>query len=101
MIIYIDNEYKCYTEEAEGLQRIETDCFNDKCKEFIEGYRYLPEGEEWTREDGTTFYGLMISPWKDYNILEKAQMRYEIEQLKIQNAEYESALSEIEEALGV
>ena len=65
MTIYIDNEYKCYTSEAEGLTAIETDVFDKKCQAFIEGYRFVPEGESWKREDGVVFAGQMVSPWKD------------------------------------
>lgn len=73
MSIYIDSEFKCYTEAAEGRREVETDFFKGKCREFIEGYRCVPEGEEWTREDGMTFYGLMITPWKPFAELIMAQ----------------------------
>ena len=46
----------------------------------------------------------MIAPWKPWEELDAAQREYEREQyetLSAQNAEYESALSEIETALGV
>ena len=101
MTIYIDNDYKCHIEPAEGLRAVEISGFNGKCAAYIEGLRYVPVDETWTREDGEVFVGEMISPWKDYAELEKAQLEYEIEQLKKQNAEYESALTEIEIALGV
>ena len=77
MTIWIDDSFKCYTEASDGLRAVETDFFDGKCTEFIEGYRYVPEGEEWTREDGEVFTGEMISPWKDYALLEAAQASYE------------------------
>ena len=88
MTIYIDNEYKCYTSEAEGLRAIETDVFDGKCQTFIEGYRFVPEGESWMREDGIVFAGQMVSPWKDYKILDAAQREYERQLM----AEYAEAL---------
>ena len=81
MIIYVDSDYKCYTESTDYLRAFETDFFDGKCKPFIEGYRYVPEGEEWTREDGMTFAGEMITPWVDYRDLLVYQAAYLEEQL--------------------
>lgn len=103
-MIYIDSEFKCHTVSAEGLTAIETDAFDGKCNTYIEGYRYIPSGQTWTRSDGVIFAGEMVTPWKPWNELDAAQREYEREQyqaLVAQNAEYEAALSEIEEALGV
>ena len=94
MIIYIDGDFKCHVSAAEGRREIETGFFNGKCTEFIEGYRYVPSGETWTRTDGQAFSGEMIAPWKPYTKLYKAQLEYEV-------AQYETALSEIETALEV
>ena len=77
MIIYIDSDYKCHVSSAEGLREFDVPFFDGKCKAFIEGYRYVPEGETWTRSDGVEFNGEMISPLKDYNILAAAQAQYE------------------------
>lgn len=107
MNIYIDtnNDYKCYTTDSTGtMLAYETSFFDEKCTQFIEGYRCVPSGEIWTQEDGEVFTGEMISPWVDFESLWNAQVAYEHElltQLKAQNAEYESALTEIEQALGV
>ena len=78
--IYIDSDYKCHTSAAENRRAVETDFFDGKCKQFIEGYRYVPMGETWVRFDGKVFSGEMISPHIDYNELEKAQLIYEKEQ---------------------
>jgi hypothetical protein len=80
MIIYIDNDYKCYVSNSSTMTAVEVDFFNNKCAIFIEGYRYIPTGETWTREDGVEFKGEMIAPWKNYAELEKAQLVYEKEQ---------------------
>ena len=82
MTIYIDTDCKCYAEAAEGLREVETDFFKGKCKELIEAYRYVPLGEEWTREDGVVFYGEMVSPWKDLTEPLAAQLEYVTRQLE-------------------
>lgn len=97
MTIYIDNDYKCYVSAAEGCRAIETDAFNGKCPEWIESYRFVPEGETWVKENGEMFRGEMIAPWKDLSNAYAAQAAYVTQQ----NAQYEAALSEIEAALGV
>ena len=97
MTIYIDSDYKCYVSAAEGRRAVETDAFDGKCPEWVESYRFVPEGETWTREDGEEFRGEMMAPWKDLGEAYAAQAAYVI----AQNAQYEAALSEIEAALGV
>lgn len=104
MTIYIDSDFKCHATTADGLTAVETDYFDGKCQAYIEGYRFVPAGASWTRPDGVTFQGEMVSPWKLWRELDSAQRAYEQEQLEsltAQNAEYEAALSEIEAALGV
>ena len=103
-MIYIDSDFKSYVTSGEGLTPIETDAFDDKCNIYIQGYRFIPAGQTWTRADGVVFTGEMIAPWKPWAELDTAQREYEREQyqaLAAQNAEYEAALSEIETALGV
>lgn len=97
MKIYIDPDFQCHTAPGEGRTAVETDFFDGKCPAFIEGYRFIPSGESWTREDGVVFAGEMVAPWKDWTELDALQREYEREQL----AKYEQALSEIEAALGV
>lgn len=77
MKIYIDKEYKCYPRDDGTLREIDVKFFDDKCKVFIEGYRYIPNGETWIRKDGIEFDGEMISPWKPYDQLALAQEAYE------------------------
>ncbi len=97
MTIYIDSDYKCYVSAAEGRRAIETDAFNGKCPEWIESYRFVPDGDTWTREDGEEFRGEMTAPWKDLSEAYAAQAAY----VTAQNAQYEAALSEIEAVLEV
>lgn len=82
MTIYIDNEYKCHTSPADGLTAIETDAFDGKCRQYIEGYRFVPAGQSWTREDGHRFTGEMVAPWRDYAILAEFQEVAQEEQAK-------------------
>lgn len=77
MTIYIDSDYKCHTSPADGLVAVESEFFDGKCSRYIEGYRFVPAGESWTREDGEVFAGEMIAPAEDIRILEAAQGAYE------------------------
>lgn len=95
MIIYLDSDYRCHLSNDGTMIAVETDVFDGKCKTFIEGFRYVPDGEEWTRSDGAVFRGQMISPAVDYTMLEKAQEQYELDQE--QAADMQTAL----EILGV
>ena len=98
MRIYIDNDFKCHVSDPDGtLTAVETDFFDGKCAAYIEGYRFVPAGAEWTRPDGVTFAGEMIAPWKDWRDLDEAQRAYERQLI----AKYEQALSEIGAALWV
>ena len=86
--VYIDAEYKCHA-NGDGVTRpVETDFFDGKCDAFIEGYRLVPEGEVWVREDGTEHKGLMIAPWKPFNELDRLQRDHERQLLE----EYAGAL---------
>lgn len=82
MKIYIDNDFKCHVTDDGSMTAVETEFFDGKCDEFIEGCRFVPEGESWTREDGEVFEGEMIAPWKPFAELDAAQREYEREQLE-------------------
>lgn len=104
MMIYIDSEFKCHASDDGTMTAVETDVFDGKCDTYVEGYRFIPAGQTWTRADGVVFTGEMIAPWKPWAELDAAQREYEREQYQTvvaQNTEYESALIEIETALGV
>ena len=77
MTVYIDKDFKCHVEDGGGMTLVETDAFDDKCQKYIEGYRFVPEGQTWTREDGVEFQGEMISPHTDYAILAAYQEQFE------------------------
>ena len=117
MKIYIDGDYKCHVTDDGTMRAVETDFFVGRCSEFIEGYRYVPAGETWTRADGEVFNGEMIAPWRDYSQISEIQTAVDRAQAQAQQTineaqqtineaqqtinEYEAALSEIETALGV
>lgn len=95
MTIYVDSDFKCHLSPAEGLTAVETDFFNGMCPEYIEGYRLVPEGQVWTRSDGVTFRGLMISSWKPWNELDEAQREYERQRVSELEAENETLLADM------
>ena len=84
--IYIDSDYKCHISNDGTMTEVQTDFFDGKCDFYVEGFCY----------DTSKGY-VQIYPWKDHNQLEAAQREYGRSQIE----EYESALSEIENALGV
>lgn len=86
--IYIDSDFKCHVDDDGTMTAVETTAFDGKCADFVEGYRYVPSGESWTRSDGEVFQGEMIVPWKPYDELDDTQREYEREKL----AEYEESL---------
>ena len=77
--IYLDSDFCCHLKNDETMRIIETDIFDGKCQTYIEGYRFVPEGEVWIRSDGAIFEGMMITPTIDYTILASAQAQYEID----------------------
>ena len=79
MVVYTDSEYRCHIENDSTMFEIQTSFFDGKCQTFIEGYRFIPKGHSWTREDGKVFEGEMVSPWKPYDELDQVQREYEKE----------------------
>ena len=79
--IYIDPHFKCHTTDDGTMTAVETDYFDGMCDVMVEGYRFVPAGHIWTREDGAVFEGEMIAPWKPWDELEAAQREYERELL--------------------
>jgi hypothetical protein len=88
MKIYIDSDYKCHVSDDGTMRKFDVPFFNGKCAAFIEGYRYVPEGETWERTDGEVFRGEMIAPWKNYTELYIAQLEYDL-------ADADAALNEL------
>ena len=75
--IYIDSDFRCHITNDGTMTAVETDFFDGKCDAYIEGYRFVPDGETWTRSDGVVFHGEMIAPWKPYEVLAAYQAQHE------------------------
>lgn len=76
--IYLNNDFCCSVSRREDtVQMVETVAFDGKCNAYIEGYRFVPEGQQWRREDGVVFTGEMTAPFKDSAQLELIQKLYE------------------------
>lgn len=85
MTVFIDAEYRCHVSDDGTMLPVETDAFNGMSDEYIEGFRLIPEGHTWVREDGIHFTGEMIAPHKDYvELLGKQLLR---DQAKLADAE--------------
>lgn len=80
--IYVDADYKCHVENDGTMTEVETEFFDGMTDEFVEGYRFIPEGHIWVRDDGIEFVGEMIAPHTDYVELMGKQLLYEQEQRK-------------------
>ena len=93
--IYIGSDFRCHTVGDGTLTAVETDFFDGKCDAFVEGYRFVPTGQSWTREDGAVFYGEMAAPWKPWQELDAAQREYERELAKTLSAENAALLSDM------
>lgn len=94
MKIYIDSDYKCHISNDGTMREFEVSEFNGRCAAYVEGYRYVPEGETWTRSDGEVFTGEMISPTVDSRILEAYQTQYE-DMLKAMSEAYHEGVNSI------
>lgn len=94
--IYLDSDFKCHTANDGTMTEAETDFFDGKCDEYIKGYRYVPDGHTWDREDGVEFQGEMIAPWMDYAELDAAQAAWEREELERLREENERLTAENE-----
>lgn len=90
MTIYIDFDFRCHLTNDGTMRSVETDFFNGKCKTYIEGFRFVPAGESWTRADGKIFTGEMISAAEDYATLAKIQEQYEADMAQM--ADMQTAL---------
>ena len=92
--IYIDSDFKCHVSDDGTMSSVETAFFDGKCNSFIEGYRFVPSGETWIREDGVVFTGEMVAPFVDYRILEAYQKQYE-ETLAEMDAAYREGVNSV------
>lgn len=99
MIIYIDDNYKCHTENDGAMRAFDIPYFDGKCKTYIEGFVYVPQGETATI-NGVKCIGEMRAPCRDLALLDEFQAQYEAqqaetEQLKADLADADAALKEL------
>ena len=87
MVIYIDKDYKCHVSDDGTRRLFDVPEFDGMCSRYIEGYRYVPSGESWEREDGESFEGEMLAPCKPYGELAAAQAQYEADLIVQQDME--------------
>lgn len=85
----IDNDFKCYTSNADTMREIDLEFFDGKCKAFIEGFCCIPT----TDASGNEIY--TVFAWRYYALLEEFQRQYE--ELIAQQEDMKAAL----ELLGV
>ena len=100
MKVYIDNDCKCHTTNDGTMREFDVEHFDNKCPAYIEGTRYVPDGETWTRSDGKVFKSEMISPCIDSRIRAAYQEQYEamlaeLEATKADLADADAALGEL------
>ena len=93
--IYLNKDFECsVTEKTDTVQSVETDVFDGKCNTYIEGYRFIPAGQSWTRADGVVFEGEMVAPFKDSQLLEMIQALYEEQQPTEAQAVYTAMMTD-------
>ena len=97
--IYLDSEFMCHVTDTGSLQAVETEVFDGKCDKYIEGYRFVPEDQTWTRDDGVQFTGPMVSPHKNYDILAAYQEQYQSDEDLVEQAQVlQSQMAELDVA---
>ena len=76
-MIYLDENFMAHPEQDTETTRVPwadgNGFFAGKCGAFIEGYRVVPGGRTWTRQDGAEFAGLMIAPMENPAALQAMQ----------------------------
>ena len=78
-MIYIDSNKHCHTSNPDGnFRAFDVPLFDGKCQTFVEGHIYCPEGESYIRDDGKTFPGECVVPWRPDTELYAAQAQYEL-----------------------
>lgn len=95
--IYVDSDCKCHVTNDGTMREVETDAFDGMCDSYIEGCRFVPDGESWTRFDDMVFHGEMKTTWKDSTELDDIQREYERQLLK-ELQENSIPISELEAA---
>ena len=72
--IYLDADFMCHLEDAQGRQAVETDVFDGIADAAIPYYRFIPQGEEYTDKKGRVFHGLFIQA-TDSNAIDRIMLQ--------------------------
>ena len=91
MIVYIDTAYRCHKTNDGTRRAFDLPFFDNKCTAFIEGYRYIPPGETWIREDGVPFTGELYMICGNYEVMKLLQAQYEEDMAEV--ADMQNALA--------
>ena len=91
--IYIDSDFRCHMKNDGAMTEVNTSVFDEKCDAYIEGYRFVPAGKRWIRDDGASFDGEMVAPFVDYTTLAAYQQQYETMQRELISAYQEGVNS--------
>ena len=81
MIFFIDKENKCHVTDDGTMRECEDARFDNKCKEYIEGFYYIPAGET-AVINGVEYTGRVLCAFKPFTELAYAQTLYDLEQLR-------------------
>ena len=67
---YLDHNFRIHFGQNEAGTLLpwedESGVFDGKCESYVRGFRVVPDGCTWMRQDGAVFTGLMISPAVDF-----------------------------------
>ncbi len=97
--IYLSKNFKCsLTENDDTLRTVHTTIFDGKCRAYIEGMRFIPEGESWKSKDGVVYVGEMAVPFVDFKILDAVQSAFE-DALSEAESLYKQSITNLETAI--
>lgn len=81
--VYLDSDFICHLKNDGTMREYYTIFFNEDTPEkFIENYRIIPDGENWTRKDGVIFSGEMVLPAINCDSLELIKEQHDIDDEK-------------------
>ena len=85
MTYYLDADYRLHIQQEEGMIPWEDEygLFRNRSDAFIEGYRVVPQGHTWVREDGDVFEGFMMAPAVHYESLALADANQTVDDMTL------------------
>lgn len=79
MTVYIDKNYICHADNADGRRAVDAP-LDGVCSLKMETYRFIPDGESWTDDNGRTYDGEALLPAADPRPFDIAQRQHEIDE---------------------